>query len=290
MKKNKIYLFLLPAMALALSLWLASQQFGWFDTKIEISFVDASQIQPEKTKIIFKGVTIGVVKDIQLSEDRKNAIAKVLLYEDGKRFAVKGTSFYIVSPEISFSGVKGLETIIQGSYIAAKPGAEDAEEKYEFVGNMTSENAAPVGQVFEYTLETKEAKSISAGDSISFRGVIIGSVGGVELSKDSTKVLIKINIQNKFVKLVRTNTVFWQKEALRADVGLFGADIEVSSLETMMKGGISMATPAPAGPIAEWGAHFELLDQAPEAFKKAQKNSDKNQKEWSPLLSFDKRQ
>lgn len=285
MKKSKWILFFWPLLALGVSLWLANRQYAWFDTKIKIHFPDASRIQPEKTKIYYKGVAIGLIKKADLAPDKKSVVAQAVLYKNGNDLAVEGSTFYIVSPEISLSGIKGLETIVQGSYVIIKLGPQDAPVASEFPGFLREENTTSTSPSSDYILEAKEIRSVSPGDIITYRGINVGSVSSVDLAKDSTRVLVRIQILNKYVKLVRENTLFWQKEAIHADMGLFGARIEVSSLETIMKGGISMATPSPAGGVVKYGTRFELLEEAPKSFREAQKDKNKYKKEWTPLLS-----
>lgn len=60
---------------------------------------------------------------------------------------------------------------------------------------------------------------------------------------------------------------------------LFGSDIRVNSLDTILKGGIELATPNEAGPIAPHGQKFSLLRDEP-------KEKEKNK--WQPVLTFDK--
>ncbi|MFN3455887.1 MAG: MCE family protein, partial [Pseudobdellovibrio sp.] len=80
-------------------------------------------------------------------------------------------------------------------------------------------------------------------------------------------------IESKYSKLIRTNTLFWRKEAIKADIGLLGADISVGSLEQIMKGGIELATPNEMGELAKAGAEFTLSEEAP-----------KEVKQWNPKL------
>lgn len=269
------YLWLFPFFAVLLSLWLFRDYLNQHGPEIKIIFEDAASLQPEKTKVRFRGVPIGVVKKISISEDNKNVTAYIQLQKDSAQFAVAGSKFWIVAPKVNFQGISGLETILEGTYISVLPGKIDAEEKKEFIGQMGNETLDSVENSRAYYLESKNAESLSVNDIITFRGFNIGSVTKVTLGKTSQKVLVQINIQNKFVKLIRSNTAFWKKVGIQAKLGLFGSSVKVNSLDSILHGGIEVFTPDPPGPIAESSSRFTLLPEPPKDYEK-----------WNPVLEF----
>lgn len=271
------YLWLFPVFAILISIWLFRDYLGQKGPEIAITFDDAASLQPEKTKVRFKGVPIGVVKRIIISEDNKGVIAYVQLQKDSAQFAVEGSKFWVVAPKVNFQGISGLETILEGTYIAVQPGKPDAEAKEEFKGQLGSDTTDSIENSRAFTLETNNAESISGNDAITFRGFNVGTVTKVTLSKNSQKVLIQIHIQNKYAKLIRSNTAFWRKVGISAKLGLFGSSVKVNSLDSILHGGIELFTPDNPGQIAEPGSRFTLLAEAP-------KDSDK----WNPVLEFEK--
>ncbi|MCI5140551.1 MAG: hypothetical protein D3909_02245, partial [Candidatus Electrothrix sp. ATG1] len=69
----------------------------------------------------------------------------------------------------------------------------------------------------------------------------------------------------KYVPLVHRNSRFWNAGGIKMIAGLFsGVSVETESLETIMAGGIAMATPEDPGTPAEEGDHFLLADKADE--------------------------
>lgn len=271
--KSTWYVWLFPVFAIIISLWLFAGYFQQQGAWIEIRFEDASSLQPEKTQIRFRGVTIGVVRRVTVSEDSRSAVAHVQLQRAARQFAREGAKFWVVVPKVDLQGISGLETIFQGTYISALPGEENSPEKYEFRGRIGGESQDPLEDTSVYFLEASNVGSLGPGDPITFRGLNIGSVTQVTLSKDARKVHVQINVQNRYVRLIRTNTVFWRKLAVHADLGLFGAEVKIGSLESLMKGGIDLFTPTEAGPQAKALARFDLLAEPP-----------KNWEKWNPEL------
>jgi len=287
-KKNKffklgnLHLWLFPVVAIIFSTWAVTKYFEKSGKEIEIYFTDANSIVPEKTRILYRGVQIGMVEEVTISDDMKRVICKVKLTKTGEKFAKIGTKFYLITPKVGLDQISGLDTIISGSYITTVPNfaSKTEEDSFEgFTSNPNAQDSTVKETMAEYSLYTEHAESVTAGDNVYFRGLIVGQVGQVDLTPDSRKVGISILIQKQYSKLIRTNTVFWKKQGIKADLGLFGSDIRVNSLDTIMKGGIELATPNKAGPMANSKTKFTLLDNEPEEHE---------EKKWNPELRFPK--
>lgn len=269
------YVWLFPVFALAICAWLFANYLTNKGPRIEISFDDGANIQSEKTQIRFRGVPIGIVRDIQISEDTKQVIAIVDLDKTAEKFAVEGSKFWVVSPKVSLQGVTGLETILEGPYIAVAPGKSDDPVKKEFKGRLGVEQTETAEDTSAYILETGNIESVGNGDPVTFRGLKVGSVSKVTLSKSAQTVQVQINIQNRYVKLVRTNTVFWRKVAVQANLGLFNSEVKINSLESMLRGGIEFFTPSNPAEVAKSSHKFILQGSPP-------KDVDK----WNPNLEL----
>jgi paraquat-inducible protein B len=111
-------------------------------------------------------VAVGVVKDVTISPDNKEAFIKVTMQKDVASFAVQGTQFWVVLPKVGFQGVSGLETLFEGSYIAVQPGPADAASKTDFKGHMSMESES-VENTRTYFLDAMSGESIVVGDSVS---------------------------------------------------------------------------------------------------------------------------
>lgn len=272
--KSSWYVWLFPAFALGICAWLFVNYLSNKGPRIEISFDDGANIQAEKTQIRFRGVPVGIVRDIKISEDTKQVVAIVDLDKTAEAFAVEGSKFWVVSPKVSLQGVTGLETILEGPYIAVAPGKNDDAVKKEFKGRLGVEQTDSTEDTSAYILETNNIESVGAGDPVTFRGLKVGSVSKVTLSKSAQTVQVQINIQNKYVKLVRTNTVFWRKVAVQANLGLFNSEVKINSLESMLRGGIEFFTPTEPGDVAKSSHKFSLQGSPPKDVDKWNPNLD----------------
>lgn len=274
--KHGWYVWLFPLFAVMISSWLVFDYYNQRGPTIKILFEDAAGIQAEKTKIRFRGVPIGTVKDVYISEDQKDVVAEVVLRRDAAHFAVEGSKFSLITPKVGFQGISGLETLFEGTYISVLPGPEKGEPKEVFNAQANSSATDPLDDTSSYIVQTSNVENINPGDSITYRGMKVGSVTKMHLSKDSTSIQIQIAIENRYVKIIRTNTVFWSKVGVSAKLGLFGSEFKMNSMDSIMNGGIELATPNPPGPVAKGGHKFPLATSPPKDYGK-----------WNTKLDFE---
>lgn len=266
------YIWLFPLFAAGLTAWLLFDYYEEQGPRVMILFDDAAGLQREKTTVRFRGVSIGTVKDVYISKDQKDVVAEVLLRKDAEHFAVEGSKFSLVTPKVGLQGVSGLNTIFEGVYISVIPGPAKGKTKHEFQAqNMATTTISE--DTSAYLLETDNVESVNPGDSITYRGLKIGTVTKLFYTKGAQLVQGQINVDNKYVHLIRENTVFWRKVAVQAKLGLFNSEIKVNSLDSIVNGGIEIATPDSAGSRAKALHKFSLGGAPPKDYAK-----------WKPFL------
>ncbi|MEK2645758.1 MlaD family protein [Bdellovibrio sp. BCCA] len=264
--KDTWYLWLFPLFAVMLAGWLFWNYYRHRGPTITIYFNEGTRIKPGKTEVRFRGVQIGLVKDVTITSDLKKIEVIADLNRDAKSFAQNGAKFWIESPRISFEEVRGLDTLVEGSYIGALPGTGDLQR--EFTGREAADLKYPLDETAGFKLETKNAESIGEGDPVFYRGVNVGSVAKVTFSKTGQTVFVNIRVPWVHAKLIRENTVFWRKSGFQGKLGLFKSEVKLSSLEALLKGGIEFATPEPAAQKAKHAQTFQLQANAPKDWEK----------------------
>ncbi len=269
------YLWIFPLFAILITFALLSQHYEKKGEVIEIKFDEGMGIQPDRTLVRFKGVAIGKVTKVTIADDQKDIIAHVELDKGSERFAVENSKFSLVIPKVNFRGISGLETLVGGNYITVRPGAANGRFQDLFQGEIGVDYGEALEDTSYYIVETEHVGSVSVGDSVTFRGLKIGFVSKVSLSKHARSVVVQVNIYNQFTKLIRTNTHFWSRVAVHANLSLLKVDIKVNSLDALLNGGLAIATPDLAGDMAKAGTKFYLFPDQP-------KNSDA----WSPVLEY----
>jgi paraquat-inducible protein B len=252
--------WVVPLVAAVVAGYLIASRIQEFGPTITIRFRDGSGVKAGQTELRYRGVPIGEVTEIELSRNREHVLVKTRLRRSAASLARDGSLFWIVRPEVGFGTVRGLSTVISGSYIQVLPGTGKA--KSEFTG---LERASPtLGQPgLKVTLAATQLGSIRPGSPVHYRGIEVGSVTATDLSTDATAALVQVFIAQRYERLVRIGSRFWMVSGVDVNFGLFrGLEINIESLRTLVAGGIAFATPDDAAaPSAKDGTFFLLHDK-----------------------------
>jgi paraquat-inducible protein B len=209
---------------------------------ITISFISAEGLEPGKTQVKYKDVTVGSVKTITLSQDLSHVLVQVQLTKEGGKFAVKDSRFWVVRPRIGASGVSGLTTLLSGAYIGADAGRSSDSES-NFVGLETPPPITGDQKGRQYTLHGDSLGSIDIGSPIFYRRVQVGQVVGFSLDRDGTGVTMQVFVSSPFDQYVGTNTRWWHASGVDLRLDSSGFKLNTQSLATVIVGGLSFQSP-----------------------------------------------
>lgn len=201
---------------------------------IKLDLKDSKDIFINRTKIIHKGLIIGEIKEIQPDENFERIICKAFINENARDLVRENSKFILKGPEIGINGVENLDSIFKGKFFSLEKG--DGKLKNHFKINKISND-------LKIILEADRSGSISKGSPIYYRQVKVGRVIDIDLKDTADKVLVKIEINEKYSPIVRKNTKFWYTGAIATEIGLTGIKIKTETLESLIKGGIEFATP-----------------------------------------------
>jgi paraquat-inducible protein B len=107
-------------------------------------------------------------------------------------------------------------------------------------------------------VEAHHLGGAKVGDPVSYRELTVGEVISQELTTDSRKLRLHLNIQNRYRNLVRSNSKFWNASGITADLGLTGLHVRAESMQALLAGGIAFATPDSPGHLVKEGSVFKL--------------------------------
>jgi paraquat-inducible protein B len=262
-----------PLVALVVAGWMIHRDWRTRGPVITITFSEGAGIAAGRTVLQHKGVPVGRVRDVELADDLRHVRVNVRLERSAAGLARGGSIFWIVQPQISFSGIESLDTLFSGPRLAVRPGS--GEPVTEFIGLDRPPPPADVEAGRAFLLETERLNGLGTGTTVYFRDIDVGTVEESRLAADSRKVLLRVRIRSPYDDLVRPNTRFWSSGGLSMRVGLRGAQINASSLSSLLSGGISFATPESDAslPPAGEGMRFELHREVDDDWLK-----------WSPVL------
>ncbi len=237
-------IWILPLIALAIGAWLAWEAYSERGIYIEVVFESAEGIEIGKTSVLYKGMTIGVVRDLRLGDDerRQVVVAEIEMNKDVDGYLRSGTRFWLVRPSVTLAGITGLETLVSGNYIGISPA--DGEDTRRFVA-LTEEPPMSDSRIgLHLTLKADRLGSLNRGSPVFYRQIQVGQVKNFVLAEDDSTVEVQLYIQPEYAHLVRKHTRFWNASGVTVDAGLTGVKFRTESLASIVAGGIAFATPA----------------------------------------------
>lgn len=264
--------WVIPAVAAIVAGYLIYDRVHEYGSRITITFKDASGLRAGETPIQYRGVLVGEVTALELSEDHQHVLVKARLRRSAVSVAREGAEFWIVRPEVGIGNITGLGTVMTGPQIEVSPGT--GEPRTEFVG-LDSPPAAWERNGLRIVLLSSHLGSLKRDSPIYYRGIEVGAVQGAELGPDATTVNIHVYIGKRYAHLVRKRSKFWNASGIDIKLGLLrGLDVNVESLRSLIAGGIAFATPDdPGDPPARGGSVFPLYDKP-----------EKNWLAWAPRI------
>jgi len=234
--------WLIPLVTLIVGGWLIVKTVSEQGPEITISFKTAEGIEAGKTRIKYKNVDIGVVEQIQFSEDFSNVLVTAAFNQGTESFFRRDTRFWVVKPQLSIRGASALGTLISGAYIEIEPG-KGAEQSH-FVGLEKQPVVTADEAGIRVVLITQKLRSIDTGSPIYYKGLLAGEVLGYELGNDRQSIYIHAFIKEPFDTLINGNTRFWNVSGMDISLGADGLNVRTESLQSIVLGGIAFETQA----------------------------------------------
>ena len=109
--------WIIPILALAITLGVAWQTYNDRGPLIEIEFANGAGISKRETELRYRDITVGLVETIEFAEDLSAVIIGVRVDKKVAPYIDATASFWIVRPELTTTGVSGLDTVLSGVYI-----------------------------------------------------------------------------------------------------------------------------------------------------------------------------
>ena len=231
------WFWLLPLVAAVLGLWLVKRHFDDFGEIVKVSLPSAEGLSVGKTEVRCRAVKIGELESLNLTDDLEVEL-ELRIKPEHLHLLRENSQLWVVTARISGGSVSGLGTVLSGAYIELDPGTGD-QGKREFVGleqPPPTPNSVP-GLRLE--LVTENPGSVDVGSGVYFKNNLVGKIERRFFDPDREEVTLGVFIEEKYQNLISTNTFFWGVSGLKVRVGPQGVDIDLPSLDSLLKGQVA---------------------------------------------------
>jgi len=260
--------WLIPIVAAVIALGIAVERILSEGPTITIVFSAASGIEPGKTSIRYKDVTIGQVTDVQLSDDYDKVKVTAKMSKSAAGLMVEDARFWVVEPRVTLQGVTGLGTLLSGNYIGFAQG-KSAKKARHFEALEVAPVLSGNEPGREFTLRAAQGGGLVPGLSVYYRQFAVGEVVSVDLAPDGQSTTIRIFVRAPYDKYVSTQTRFWNASGVDLSINANGLQLRTEALASVLVGGIAFqeAPDYPAGAQAAPEQVFTLYSTREQAMR-----------------------
>ena len=251
-------IWLVPIIALIVTLGIAWNAFAERGTMIEVEFADATGVTPGETVLRFREITVGQVESVSFSSDLSKVIVEIRVDKDVAPYIDKDAAFWIVRPQVTAQGVTRLDTVLTGAFIEGYWDATVTQPQDHFEGLTRPPLIREDAKGTWVTLTTESADGLSEGAPILYHGVQVGRMENLRLDEDDERVVVDAFIEAPHDKRLTSQTVFWDTSGFSLSLGASGLSFNVNSLSSLLQGGVAFDTIVSGGQPIERGHVFTI--------------------------------
>lgn len=250
--------WLLPLLAAIIAGWLVIKSYQEAGIMIEVQFDSAQGLEADITQVMYRGLPTGKVKSLQLNDDLQSVTAIIEMAAETEDVLVQGARFWLVKPQVSLSGVRGLETLFSGYYIEFQPGTGDDTKKFVADNEPPPPLRNQAGLYISLTADT--AQSIYRGAKVFHRQIEVGEVIDFRLARDGKQIQVDLHVDQAYSHLINNRTRFWNASGITVNMDLPKIKVHFNSLASIIAGGISFYTPPGAEQALDTDKTFTLYN------------------------------
>lgn len=208
-----------------------------------LTLASSEDIVEGSTKIMYRGLEAGFVKEIRINDDEQRTVtASILLDPRAELILRENTRFWMVKPQISPSGINNLRLLLSGAHITFQPGDGDFRNHFDILPEPPPQTPLRAGRTFVLTSGTPI--DISAGSPVFYKNIQVGEVIDVDIDTSGETLRTTTYIYEKYLGFLSTKSVFWMHSGIEVNASLGeGLSVSTGPLARMLQGGISFTTP-----------------------------------------------
>jgi paraquat-inducible protein B len=264
------YVWILPIIVVIAGAFVAVREKLAEGTSIEITFHTADDLEPNKTKISYKAVEIGEVKEIRVSKDRREVVVRARIHRDATDYLVEDTRFWVVRPRVTGANISGLGTLVSGAYIGVDVGHSTVPE-HRFTGLEVPPIVTSGQPGREFILHASDIGSLTIGSTVFYRHMAAGQVVAYALDPGGASVTIKVFINSPYDAFVHQDARFWQASGVDMSIDSEGVKLHTESIAAILEGGVAFQTPKESTSSAEMAedSSFKLYTDRERAMRES---------------------
>jgi paraquat-inducible protein B len=213
---------------------------------IKIALPDDNNISGEGAPIMYRGIEIGQITDLGLSEGRELILASAAIQPAFSDMLTTNTKFILEEAKVSLSGVENITNLVRGNFLTIVPEQGDRARRFsairKTVFNQQQEKSIAIRLVSDNSF------GLDKGANVLYKGIVVGSVINVGLlDKESAtqvkhEVFMDALIDHEFKHLIKSNNRFYVTGSASAELTESGLSVTVPPAKQLLTGSISFVS------------------------------------------------
>ena len=270
--------WIIPVLALLVAAGVAWKSYNDRGPLILVEFEKGSGIAPGETELKYRDVTVGRVEKVGFTTGLDKVTASIRVEKAVAPYIDNGALFWIVQPEVTAQGITGLSTVLSGVYIEGSWDDQIGAFADQFQGASESPLIRPGQDGLEIAFRTVANGQLTDNAPILYKGIEVGRVGRAKIAPRGNFAIVEAIIFDEHRNLINGSTRFWDASGFSVNIGPAGAEIDFSSLATLIGGGVTFDTFVSGGKVVQDGTVFEIFPD-----KETARNSVFSASEVEPL-------
>lgn len=205
---------------------------------IKILLPDDNNIGSSGAPIMYRGIEIGQITDLQLRDGRQSIEAFAAIQPAFSDMLTSGSRFILEEAKVSLSGVKNLSNLVKGNFLTIVPG--EGQRARNFTAIRQNDFDRQQAHSIEVKLISDNSFGLDKGANILYKGITVGSVAGVKLVNDA--IHIDTLIDSEYAHLIKSKNRFFVTGSASAELTESGLNINVPPAKQLLTGSISFVS------------------------------------------------
>ncbi len=234
-----------PIAALLVVAFLGIRAFAERGIDIVVTFGTAAGARVNDTKLVYKGLEVGYVRHIDISDDGLHVKMTLRVDPRSKPWLTDKTTFWLIGANPNISDLASVKAAVAGLTLGVAPSLE-GEPTRTFVGLDEPPLIAPGTPGTRYHLVAQALGTARIGSAMFFHGQQIGKVVSVDfLAPDRFR--LGVFAEAPYDKLVHARSIFWISSPVQVELTDKGVSAALEHAGALINGAIELDVPdAPA--------------------------------------------
>ncbi|MDF2152131.1 MlaD family protein [Vibrio sp. CAU 1672] len=210
---------------------------------IKVALPDDNNISGEGAPIMYRGIEIGQITDLSLSEGREVILASAAIQPAFSDMLTTGTHFILEEAKVSLSGVENIANLVSGNFLSIIPGQGDRARQFRAI--RKNEFSQQQQKSIAIRLVANNSFGLDAGANVLYKGIVVGSIINVGLldktaaEQSDQEVYLDALIDHQFKHLIKSNNRFFVTGSASAELTESGLSVTVPPAKQLLTGSIS---------------------------------------------------